>query len=445
MESVDQRSDEPVVGPGEDGECGLRSSASLAEIKFIIKTSILPPTPSVCPSTKKIQRFLQNGGGDSSFEQSMEFKPISARPGVIKAPNSEDKSTDNQRNVIDQDERDTDALGITTECLQNDSSVTVVREPNGEDNKRLAVNLNGEIVDHSDLHVQSNDDCDDNEAEKVLKRAKIDLPPIPLMKSSSSSELAEQKTRRFSLRSISMTPSPRMFRKSYSWSRQPKRSFIRDKLVLPTIVITSTPIKDSVGEVEEGHHSPLSKENLVLFEAGLQAEDRQEPDEVEDMEFSFICEPSESECGDPLNETMDTSVTSLCEALQPALEPVCKAEPSYSLNSMTSDVTVLRRCQSDQTRQLATFDSADVPAFDSKKEPSPCIWSLLEKEATVAEDWMQQNKENEFLVPPKNNKSSTSKRVKSATVRVLQALTVSGVPIDDGDGKGCDGRGIKIK
>lgn len=419
---------------GGGGVCGLRSSTSLAEIKFIIKTSILPPSSTECPSsTKKIQKLLQNGG-DSSFEQSMEFKPINEQPNniALRFSNLVDKSTDDddQRNVIEDNNSDIehghdddDAAGIT-ECVQNHSLVTVVH-PKGEDNKRLAMNSNG------DVHRSNSGDVG-----KILKRPKLDgidviSPTISLIKSSSSTHIAEPKTNFFGMRSFSLTPSPSLFRKNYQRGRL-SGSFIREKLVLPTIVITSTPIKDSI-EVDYNNErigknngkktfdkipSLLSKENML--QASLAVGTTAVHDVEENMEFSFICEPSESECGD---ELMETSMTASCE-LQPPLEPKFVAEPHYSTNSMTNDV--LKRFLGDHRRSELSAgdgrpDGADVTAFGAKKEP---VIGTVEKEAR--DHTRRHNKENEFLVPDKS-KCLNSKRVKSATVRVLHALTVSDI------------------
>lgn len=418
---------------GGGGLCGLRSSASLAEIKFIIKTSILPPTSTECPgSTKKIQKLLQNGG-DSSFEQSMEFKPINAQPNIIAPWFSKlvDKSTgdDDQRIVIEDDEHGHDDDAGITECVQNHSLVTVVH-PKEEDNKRLAVNSIGDITGRRS---NSNVQCDD--VGKVLKRPKLDeislrSATIPLIRSSSSTHIAEPKTSFFGMRSFSLTPSPSVFRKNYTRGRL-SGSFIREKLVLPTIVITSTPIKESIGVENDNERkenygrktssfekipSPLSKENMLIFDASLAVESGTEEgrDVEENMEFSFICEPSQSECGD---ESMENSMTASCE-LQPPLEP------QYSTISKKNDEDVLNRCLSVHRRDEVSAgdgcDGADVTAFEAKKDP---VIGIVGKEAR--DQTRRHNKENEFLVPDKS-KCLNSKRVKSATVRVLHAFTVSG-------------------
>lgn len=322
----------------------------------------------------------------------------------------------------------------------------------GEDNERLDMNLNGRIAGRltQTLH---------DDAEKILKRPKLSeveeeeleedsptsatRPLRPLVKSSSSTNLPEQKSSFFGIRGLSLTPSPSLFRKSYSW-RHSRRSgsnssngssFVQEKLVLPTIVITSTPIKDSKSSLNDdtdrvpSHFvpSPLSKENMQIFESECEMQDvsRRPADDGkgEDMEFSFICEPAESECGgggDPFNDTMETSA---CDLFQPPLEPVFNIETSLSMNTLTSDAALLKRCQSAATGSRA----ADVTAFAGgggvTKEQEFQVGTSLSIERKEEEADQHSNKENEFLAPDK--KCLGSKRVKSATVRVLHALTVS--------------------
>lgn len=435
--------------------CGLRSSASLAEIKFIIKTSILPRTPSsACPSTKKIQKFLQNGG-DSSFEQSMEFKPINAlRLTTNNKPQSSKLSVKNTSadygRIVDTIDEDTssensrdncDDMPEATECAQNQLSVTVAH-PKGEDNKRLAMNLNRNIAgDDADVRRLINS-VSNNGAEKVSKRAKLSNknnnsgPNCPLIKSPSSSDLLKSGRRSFSL-----TPSPSLFRKKYSRRSLGGASFIREKLVIPTIVITSTPIKDCHSQDSEGElNAKLCEENIQMFEAETMVPPRAKGEDInvvcsEDAEFSFICEPSETECGDDDDRDllMDTSGTSsICE-LQPPKEPVFSAEPTYSTNSATRNVELLKSCQRDSVKQTELDrhrDSTvfplrtDVSAFDVKKGALTETTNVVPQAGVVGQkELYYHNKENVFSMP--TNKCMNVKRVKSATVRVLHALTVS--------------------
>lgn len=425
--------------------CGqVRSSASLTEIKFIIKTSILPPTPSACPSVKRIQKFLQNGS-DSSFEQSMEFKPINA----IQSQSSSFKRYSSLRRFSEKFvDKSSSSSSSSTDRLQyvidNDDGLS-----NGEDNERLDMNINGSIAARL-THSASR--C---EVEKILKKPKLThenstSPKCTLFKSSSATNLPEQKSGFLGIRSLSLTPSPSLFRKSYSCRNRLGSSFVQEKLVVPTIMITSTPIKDSISSLDDPdleQHShllcpiALSKENMQIFETECEmqdvAEDANDRDE-EDMEFSFICEPAESECGDPLNEMMETSVTSSSstssssgEFFQPPLEPDFLAEPSHSVNTMTKNSALLKRwCQSGPPNncQLLLSGSgreADVTAYDAKVGPlvKDPRHSQHNNSNGRSDSSSSNNKENEFLAPDK--KCLTSKRVKSATVRVLHSLTVS--------------------
>lgn len=412
---------------------GLRSSASLAEIKFIIKTSILPPTPTACPSVKRIQKFL---GGDSSFEQSMEFKPINA----IQSSSSPFKRYSSLRRFS---EKIVDKSSSTSpSSASTDRPIVITDEgpqSNVEDNERLDMNINGSIGQRLTY-------SNSGDVEKILKKPKLThddswQPESTLIKSSSSTNIPEPKSSLFGIRSLSLTPSPSLFRKSYSCrSHRGKSSFIQDKLVVPTILITSTPIKDSTSSLEdslnreEQRHlllpSPLSKENMQIFQSECEMQDVLEDDdnaEDENMEFSFICEPSESECGDLDHQLMETSSTSTSSSggdfFQPPLEPVFSAEPSHSVNSMTSDAALLKRCQSgppNNNNCQTVCTGADVPASDVQVGTLDKDHHYLHQHNNNTSG---NNKENEFLAPDK--KCLNSKRVKSATVRVLHALTVS--------------------
>lgn len=413
--------------PIKERVCAPQSSASLREIKFIIKTSILPPTPTACPSTKRIQKFLQNGG-DSSFEQSMEFKPINALSS--KRNSSERRQQFSEKIVVPSTSPSTDADPQNTLDSGDVHSI-------GEDNERLDVNLNGSIARR--LTQMAND------VEKILKKPKLTdemctSPVRPLIKSSSSTNLPEHRSSFFGLRSLSLTPSPSLFRKSYSSRhRRSGSSVVQENLVLPTIVITSTPMKESSAGIDaDPEHvlpSPLSKENMQIFESECEMQDVSfggggGGGGEENMEFSYICEPAESECGDPFNDTMETSATSSCDLFQPPLEPVFNAEPSVSLNSMTSDAAVLKRCQSGPANNCKlSVGEADVTALseDAKEKESRVGTTpekgLVREQVQRSDDSSGNNKENEFSAPDK--KCLNSKRVKSATVRVLHALTVS--------------------
>lgn len=405
----------------EQGVCAPQSSASLREIKFIIKTSILPPTPTACPSTKRIQRFLQNGG-DSSFEQSMEFKPINA---LSSKRNCSERQQFSEKFVVPSTTPSTQAAEQNT--IDSGGDVHSI----GEDNERLDVNLNGSIARR--LTQMAND------VEKILKKPKLidgicSSAERPLIKSSSSNNLPEHRSSFFGLRSLSLTPSPSLFRKSYSGRhRRSGSSVVQERLVLPTIVITSTPMKESSASIEaDPQHllpSPLSKENMQIFESECEMQDVSPGGGGDqNMEFSFICEPAESECGDPFNDTMETSATSSCDLFQPPLEPVFNAEPSVSLNSMTSDAAVLKRCQSAPANNCKlSVGEADVTALsasDDAKEKESRVGTTAGKEVVYEQVHRGgNNKENEFSAPDK--KCLNSKRVKSATVHVLHALTVS--------------------
>lgn len=334
-----------------------RSSASLAEIKFIIKTSIMPPTPpsSVCQSTKRIQKFLQNGG-ESSFEQSMEFKPInalsSARFGCRERFSERfvNKSTGNDDEPI-VISGDNDALS------------------NWEDNEDLDLNLN---------------DGSAGRLTHTLKKPKLGeehtaQPTFPLVKSTSVTDLPAKRSSFYRTCSLSFSPAL-----SSSASRSGSE-FVQEKLVVPTVLITSTPTKDSPNDSLEDIveavpmnrllPNPLSKDDMQMFDSDCEMRDAKCE---EDMEFSFICEPAE--CWDPFNETIETPIASSCQS-QLTMEPVFLYPEPLCMNSV----------EMDQQNNNGNGN----------------------------------NKENELLVPHKKCLNS-NRFSKSATVRVLHSLAVSG-------------------